>query len=215
MGSRSYGQHCALAKSLDLVGDRWTLLVVRELLDGPKRYVDLLAGLVSMSTDMLAVRLRALEGAGLVVRYRLPPPSPAHVYELTDEGARLEEVIHSFARWGRHLLETREPDDVVHPSWLVRAVKAYLRTDRGDMNLTLRLETPEGVATMRITGDAVEALADDAVADVTLTGTAEVLAGALDPDRAATLLATGALTVDGPAGALRSLARALSQPEPC
>ncbi|HEX2576201.1 MAG TPA: helix-turn-helix domain-containing protein, partial [Aquihabitans sp.] len=143
MSNRSYGQYCALAKSLDLVGDRWTLLVVRELLDGPKRYVDLLDGLVTMSTDMLASRLRGLEDAGLVTRRTLPPPGAVRVYELTEAGAGLEAVIDAYVGWGRHLLAERGEDEVVSPTWLVRAVRAFVRPDRPDVDLTVRYEMPE------------------------------------------------------------------------
>ena len=86
VGARRYRQHCALAKSLDVLGDRWTLLVVRELLDGPRRYVDLLDGLVSIPTDTLANRLRALEQNELVTRRHLGPPADRVVYDLTESG---------------------------------------------------------------------------------------------------------------------------------
>ncbi|MDO3638146.1 winged helix-turn-helix transcriptional regulator, partial [Mycolicibacterium arseniciresistens] len=118
MPNRSYGQHCAVAKSLDVVGDRWTLLVVRELLDRPQRYGDLLTGLAPIATDMLAGRLRDLERHGLVVKRELPKPASGTVYELTDHGRALEDVIDALARWGRPLLATREPRAVVRPQWL-------------------------------------------------------------------------------------------------
>lgn len=126
MASRSYGQHCALAKSLDLVGDRWTLLVVRDLLEGPKRYGDLLSSLAPIATDMLAGRLRDLEAHGLVQKRTLPQPASTTVYELTDDGRALEDVINAYIRWGRHLIETRVPGDAVRPEWLIRAVRAYV-----------------------------------------------------------------------------------------
>ncbi len=98
---RSYDQHCAAARALDLVGDRWTLLVVRELLAGPRRYTDLHADLPGVSTDMLAGRLKDMEGAELVTRRRLPPPASASVYELTPRGRDLLPVLRALAAWGR------------------------------------------------------------------------------------------------------------------
>ena len=97
---RSYDDGCAAAHALDLVGERWALLVVRELLLGPKRFTDLRAGLPGASPNVLAQRLRELEGAGVVVRRKLPPPAASRVYELTDWGMELEPVIIGLGRWG-------------------------------------------------------------------------------------------------------------------
>ena len=97
---RSYCDGCAAAHALDLVGERWALLVVRELLLGPKRFTDLRAGLPGVSPNVLAQRLRELERAGVVRRRKLPPPAASRVYELTDWGEELEPVIVSLGRWG-------------------------------------------------------------------------------------------------------------------
>jgi DNA-binding HxlR family transcriptional regulator len=97
---RTYCDGCAAAHALDLVGERWALLVVRELLLGPKRFTDLRAGLPSASPNVLAQRLRELEGAGVVRRRKLPPPAASRVYELTDWGMELEPVIVRLGRWG-------------------------------------------------------------------------------------------------------------------
>lgn len=99
-GKRSYGDACAAAHALDLVGERWALLVIRELLLGPKRFTDLRSGLPNASPNVLAQRLRELEEAGVVRRRRLPPPAAARVYELTDWGAGLETTIRELGRWG-------------------------------------------------------------------------------------------------------------------
>jgi len=101
---RTYCDGCAAAHALDLVGERWALLVVRELLLGPKRFTDLRAGLPGASPNVLAQRLRELEGAGVVRRRKLPPPAASRVYELTDWGLELEPVVVSLGRWG-----TRSP----------------------------------------------------------------------------------------------------------
>ncbi len=97
---RTYDDGCAAAHALDLVGERWALLVVRELLLGPKRFTDLRAGLPGASPNVLAQRLRELEGAGIVRRRKLPPPAASRVYELTDWGMDLEPVIVQLGRWG-------------------------------------------------------------------------------------------------------------------
>jgi DNA-binding HxlR family transcriptional regulator/putative sterol carrier protein len=97
---RTYDDGCAAAHALDLVGERWALLVVRELLLGPKRFTDLRAGLPHASPNVLAQRLRELEGAGVVRRRKLPPPAASRVYELTDWGLELEPVIVRLGRWG-------------------------------------------------------------------------------------------------------------------
>ena len=97
---RTYDDACAAAHALDLVGERWALLVVRELLFGPKRFTDLRAGLPGVSPNVLAERLRGLEGAGVVRRRKLPPPAASRVYELTDWGRELEPAIVSLGRWG-------------------------------------------------------------------------------------------------------------------
>ncbi|MFJ4867876.1 winged helix-turn-helix transcriptional regulator [Streptomyces sp. NPDC088757] len=114
---RSYDQHCAAARALDLVGDRWTLLVVRELLAGPRRYTDLHADLPGVSTDMLAGRLKDMEGAELVTRRRLPPPASASVYELTPRGRDLLPVLRALAAWGAPDLGEPRPTDAVRAHW--------------------------------------------------------------------------------------------------
>src|SRR5919108_4063117 len=97
---RSYGDGCGIAHALDLVGERWALLVVRELLLGPKRFTDLRAGLPNLSPDVLSQRLRELERAGVVRRGTLPPPAASRVYELTEWGLELEPVVLALGRWG-------------------------------------------------------------------------------------------------------------------
>lgn len=109
MSQRRYRQFCPLAKALDVLGERWTLLIVRELMVGPRRYTDLRDGLPGLATDLLATRLRGLQEAGVIDRRQVPRPTPATVYELTARGRALKPVIRELARWGRPLL--REPAD--------------------------------------------------------------------------------------------------------
>ncbi|OLZ67541.1 transcriptional regulator [Streptomyces sp. IMTB 2501] len=114
---RSYDQYCSAARALDLVGDRWTLLIVRELLAGPRRYTDLHADLPGVSTDVLASRLKDMERDGLTTRRRLPPPGAAYVYELTDRGRELLPVLQALGAWGAPELGERRPTDAVRAHW--------------------------------------------------------------------------------------------------
>jgi DNA-binding HxlR family transcriptional regulator len=97
---RTYGDRCGIARALDLVGERWALLVVRELLLGPKRFTDLRAGLPNIGPDVLSQRLRELETSGVIRRRRLAPPAASQVYQLTDWGRDLEPVVLGLGRWG-------------------------------------------------------------------------------------------------------------------
>ena len=121
---RSYGQHCTVARALDAVGERWTLLLVRELSTGPKRFKDLLGGLPGIGTNLLAGRLKALEGEGIVRRATLPPPAGSNVYELTELGRGLEPVVVALSRWGARLLDApREDDELTCPYAPARRVR--------------------------------------------------------------------------------------------
>jgi DNA-binding HxlR family transcriptional regulator len=119
---RRYDQYCPIAHALGLVGERWSLLVVRELLDGPKRYTDLVGGLPKIGTNILAARLRDLEAAGVVAKRKLPPPAASTVYELTQYGQALRPVIHELARWGIRSLGPPTPDEL-EPGWLIHALE--------------------------------------------------------------------------------------------
>jgi DNA-binding HxlR family transcriptional regulator/putative sterol carrier protein len=123
MPQRTYGQFEGLARALDVVGERWTLLLVRELLLGPRRYTDLLDGLPGIGTNLLARRLRALEEAGVVRKTRTPPPAPSPVYELTDRGRGLEPALLILARWGMESMETPAGSDRLRPGWGVLAMR--------------------------------------------------------------------------------------------
>src|SRR5436309_11642169 len=121
---RSYNQFCPAARALDLVGERWTLLVVRELLFGPKRYTDLQEGLPGIGPNVLAARLRVLEGAGLVQKRFLPPPAASIVYELTELGAGLRPVLMDLFQWGLQLLSTPDSGETIKASYWLPALEA-------------------------------------------------------------------------------------------
>ncbi|MEV4259127.1 winged helix-turn-helix transcriptional regulator [Spirillospora sp. NPDC049652] len=122
---RNYGQYCGLAGALDVIGERWTLLIVRELLTGPCRYNELQANLPGIGTNLLAERLRFLVDTGLV-RQRAKSGSKVRMYELTAQGEGLREPVLALARWGLGLLGAPTSEDVVRPRWGVLAVEAMI-----------------------------------------------------------------------------------------
>ncbi|MGW7724899.1 winged helix-turn-helix transcriptional regulator [Streptomyces canus] len=134
---RSYDQYCSAARALDVVGDRWTLLIVRELLAGPRRYTDLHADLPGVSTDVLASRLKDMERDGLTTRRRLPPPGAAFVYELTARGRELLPVLQALGTWGGPELGVRRPTDAVRAHWFALPL---LRSLEGEGLVEVRLE---------------------------------------------------------------------------
>jgi DNA-binding HxlR family transcriptional regulator len=128
--ARRFDQYCPVANAMSIVGERWALLIVRELLRGPRRYTDLTAGLPGIGTKVLATRLRELEDGGVVQRRKLPPPAASTVYELTEYGAGLEEVIHAIARWGARSLGLPKREDDIDPEWGLSAFRALLYPER-------------------------------------------------------------------------------------
>jgi DNA-binding HxlR family transcriptional regulator len=144
---KTYSQFCPVAHALELVGERWALLVVRELLNGPKRYTDLASALPGIGTNILAGRLRDLEEAGVIHKRQLPPPAAAKVYELTPYGEELREPLYALGRWGARSLGPPRPNDTLAPGWLVNAVRA---TCTGGC-------LPEKVFELRVDGESVTA----------------------------------------------------------
>ena len=202
MAPRSYGQYCGIAKALDLVGERWALLVVRELLEGPKRYTDLLDGLPGIATDVLATRLRALEDAGVVARRTLPPPAASKVYELTDLGRGLGPAVGELSRWGMQLLGPRTPEDAFRLHWLVFPLRTMFRPDEAVDDLTVRFEVEGGTLVIQVrdggfeTVDTVEG--DEVDADVVVRSDVETLADiTLGRLRSRDATTTGRVVVEG------------------
>ncbi|MCX5359810.1 helix-turn-helix transcriptional regulator [Streptomyces sp. NBC_00124] len=140
---RSYDQYCSAARALDTVGDRWTLLIVRELLAGPRRYSDLHADLPGVSTDVLASRLKDMERDGLATRRRLPPPGAANVYELTSRGRELLPVLQALGAWGEAELGELRPTDAVRAHWFALPMLRALR-DRGEGEGLVEVRLEEG-----------------------------------------------------------------------
>jgi DNA-binding HxlR family transcriptional regulator len=123
---KRYDQYCPIAHALDLVGDRWALLVIRELMHGEKRYTDLAANLSGIGTNVLAARLKELEAAGIVARRTLPPPAASRVYELTEYGQELRPAMRELALWGARSLGPPTEEDELFPGWLENALDVVL-----------------------------------------------------------------------------------------
>ena len=129
MTARSYGQFCGIARALDLVGERWALLVVRELVLGPKRFTDLQSELPGIGTNVLSARLRELEQSGVIRRRALLPPAASTVYELTEYGRELEEILLELGRWGLKSMGARRPEQTLRSGWIGLALRAFARPD--------------------------------------------------------------------------------------
>jgi DNA-binding HxlR family transcriptional regulator len=123
---KRYDAYCPVAHALGLVGERWALLVVHELMSGPKRYTDLVDRLPGIGTNILAARLRDLEAGGVVTRRKLPPPAASRVYELTEYGRALRPAIRELALWGARSLGPPSDSDELFPGWLANALDTVL-----------------------------------------------------------------------------------------
>src|SRR5580704_6846456 len=128
MANRTYGQYCGLARAAEMIGERWGLLIVRDLVVEPKRFTDLQRGLPGIPSNVLASRLKELEQAGVVRRRVLPRPSGSVVYELTEYGKELEEIVMAFGRWGAKSLGDPRPDETVTVDSMVMALRSTFRT---------------------------------------------------------------------------------------
>lgn len=133
MSRRSYGQTCGIARALDLLGERWTLLIIRDLLVGPCRYSDLLEGLPGIGTNLLADRLRVLEAEGLIHRRTLAPPAESvTVYDMTPAGRELESVLHELVRWSWRHLGRPAKGQRSDPRWTALALRAAFAPEAAD-----------------------------------------------------------------------------------
>ena len=202
MAGRSYRQFCAIASALDTIGERWTLLIIRELLTGPKRYSDLLDGLPGIPTDMLATRLRRLGDEGLVERDVLPPPAASRVYALTESGLTLEPVIAALARWGVGRLPSRQRGEFrLH--WLTVGLRSlFVPSAAKRLDLTVDFHLPGGRLRAVIHRGTLEFNDDPSgTADVVITGDAAAVARlAVDPS-------TADVAIEGDADAIVALQR--------
>jgi DNA-binding HxlR family transcriptional regulator len=154
---RKFDQYCPLAHAVSLVGERWSLLILRELLHGPKRYTDLAHGLPGIGTNILAARLKELEAARVIQKRTLPPPAASTVYELTEYGAGLKEALYALGRWGARTIGPPGPDDVLYPEWGMNALPALFNPEaaRG-LTETYALVIDEDAFTARVRDGALD-----------------------------------------------------------
>lgn len=151
---RSYGEYCSIAKALDVVGDRWTFLIIRELLiRGACRYTDLKDGLPGIATNLLSDRIRELEAAGLIRREDAPPPVATTLFHLTEAGAELESVLDAIGRWGvRYMIEPAEGDEF-RGHWLAFPVSFFLRDrDPDGPPVSIELRTASSPVVVEVSG---------------------------------------------------------------
>ncbi len=211
--SRTYQQYCPVARALELVGERWTLLVARELLLGPRRFTDLMHGLPGVSATVLASRLKDLEQAGLVSKRTLPPPAASAVYELTDEALGLARVLTAMAEWGMGLLGRPRKGDEIRGAWIVLGIAVTSPVpDVDDATFVLHVggevlhvDVRDGRLQPRL-GDAAEPAA---VITAGATAFADLALGRVDLD---TALAKRRVTLEGDQAAARRLLASISGP---
>lgn len=147
---RSYNQYCSFARGLDVIGDRWILLIVRELLDGPRRYNELLDGLPGIATNLLADRLKQLLDAGVLER------AADGAYALTAWGQGLREVVYAVGRWARPLMGQMKKDDAFRSHWLVHPVRVLFESpDHRRVNMTVEIDTADQPVTLESSGGRV------------------------------------------------------------
>src|SRR6188472_2484666 len=215
---RSYGEACRFAHALDLVGERWALLVVRELLLGPKRFTDLRAGLPHASSNILSERLRDLEQGAVIQRRKLPPPAPCTVYELTEWGRELEPIVTKLGAWGAR--SPFPPDsEEIGPDSIVLALRSLFDAEAAaELRATYQLRIGEqrfrvGIAEGELELDRGPAAGPDVALTVPDAPTlAAVLTNQLALDDA---LSSGAVRIEGSKQAAKRFLRLFPMPEPC
>lgn len=208
MATRSYGSYCGVARALEIVGERWALLLVRDLLVGPRRFTDLQRGLPRIPTNVLSTRLKELEQADVVRRRLLPRPGGAIVYELTDRGRALEPAVLALGRWGAPLLGEPAADEIVTADSLVMAIRTTFHPEaaRG-LHLGYELRVGDLVVHARIDDGSLAAAAGPLPgADLVLEtdrALRPLLAGELAP---ADAIAGGAIRIHGDPALLTTFA---------
>jgi DNA-binding HxlR family transcriptional regulator len=207
MTTRSYDQYCGLAYALDFVGERWTLLIIRELIAGPRRFKDLMEGLPEISTNLLSERLKSLETHGLLTRHTLPPPAGSTVYELTPLARGLEKSLLELGKWGSQFVPPSwEGVSLLHLNSYALTHKTFFRPalaqgvhDTYEIHVdgeVLHVQIDDGAMTVR-QGQAVR---PDLVIQATMPVYIRLLAGALPPDEA---VEQGLACIQGDAAVVR------------
>jgi DNA-binding HxlR family transcriptional regulator len=216
--NRSYNQYCGLAYALDIVGERWTLLIVRELFAGPRRFKDLIEGLPDISTNLLAERLKSLEQSGIILRRVLPPPAGSTVYELTPLGRGLERTVLEMGKWGSQFVPpSMEGVHVLHLGSYALTLKTFFRPEQArGINETYELHVDNEVLQAQVSdGDLQvrqgEAFNPVAVFHTDITTYLDLLTGQITPDEA---VSRGLVRIQGDPGALQRLLHMCALVEP-
>jgi len=203
---RSYGQYCSVAKALDVVGDRWTFLIVRELLlRGACRYTDLRGGLPGIATNMLADRLRELESAGLITRAEAPPPIATTLFQLTEAGLALDPVLRAIGVWGLRYMAEPADGDAFRGHWFTFPVSYFLRDrDPSGPPASIELRAAGDPVVIEVSGGAVRTRLGSATApDLVLAGDPQLIMGLLSGYRGAAEVAALGLEITGDETLLR------------
>jgi DNA-binding HxlR family transcriptional regulator len=213
---RTYGDPCGVARALDAVGERWALLVVRELLLGPKRFTDLRAGLPGLSPDVLSQRLRELEQAGILARRTMPPPAASHVYELTDRGHELHPVVLALGRWGSRAAFPHGDAELGVDAFVIALMTLFDPAAAGDDAATYELRLGEQTFSARVADGRFDVARGEAIdPDAVVTAQPAALAAVLWHGRSLTkALRAKELAVEGDARAVKRLSRLFPAPAP-
>jgi DNA-binding HxlR family transcriptional regulator/putative sterol carrier protein len=214
MAEHRYQQYCALARALDVTGDRWTLLIVRELTPGPRRFTDLIDGLPGISRNLLTERLRGLERDGIVARQELPPPAARQVYELTEDGHDLATAMAPLIAWGVRRLGDREPGETFRARWPAVAMAGLAdREAAKGVSETYQFLIGDSAFHLTVDDGSIEPH-DGRAEDPAVTWTtdeetwADVASGKI---RSSSAAAAGALTVSGDPHAAKRLRKIFSR----
>ncbi|HEV2375588.1 MAG TPA: helix-turn-helix domain-containing protein [Streptosporangiaceae bacterium] len=202
---RSYGQYCSVAKALDVVGDRWTMLVIRELLlRGPCRYTDLKNGLPGIATNLLSDRIRELEAAGLITREDAQPPIATTLFHLTDAGEHLRPVLDAIGQWGIRYMTDRAEDDEFRGHWFAFPVSLFLRDrDPSGPPVSIELRAADSPVVIEVSGGSVHTrLGSAAAPDLVLDGEPQLILALFSGHLSAAEVVGRGLQVSGNASVL-------------
>jgi DNA-binding HxlR family transcriptional regulator len=197
---RSYGQFCSVARALDVIGDRWNLLIIRELLlRGACRYTDLRNGLPGIATNLLADRIRELESAGLIRREEAPPPVATTLVHLTEAGAELEPVVRALGSWGMRFMAEPAGDDEFRSQWFAYPVDEFLRdAEPAGPPVSIELRAPGAPAVIEVSGGTVQTRTGTAAApDLVLAGHPQLILALLTGKLTAAEVADRGLEITG------------------
>jgi DNA-binding HxlR family transcriptional regulator len=211
---RSYGQYCSLAKALDVVGDRWNLLIIRELLlRGACRYTDLKTGLPGIATNLLSERIRDLESAGLIRREDAPPPVATTLFHLTSAGAELKPALDALGTWGVRFMAEPAAGEEFRGHWFAFPASYFLRDrEPGGPPVSLELRTASGPVAVEVSSGSVTTRVGPAAApDLVIEGEPQLIMALLSGQRTTAELAGRGLRLSGDTSVLP---RILPEPAP-